>query len=267
MIIWKDENMKKHRNMKKKLKKTLIMIVVALVLFVIFSFVFYYQKVDNYNTAVNDFNIMADEYNKIAKEVSTENINNLPKTINNKEFIWNNPIGYIMLLKDCKLPNSVEKDCDELRRGLQEYLADYVVVEQIKNPETDWVKSRLEMVELIESIGAVTSENNPDGLLGKEGGYKSCIYFGISGVDSSQIDGETIVDKGTDAGGAIEIYETLEDAQKRVDYLRDFDNTMLYSGSYAIVGTMVVRISYILTGEQQLEMTDKIVKAFTAIEE
>ena len=45
-----------------------------------------------------------------------------------------------------------------------------------------------------------------------------------------------------------------------------FDNTILYTGSYAIVGTMVIRISYAYTDEAQYEMTDRIAKAFTQLE-
>ena len=54
--------------------------------------------------------------------------------------------------------------------------------------------------------------------------------------------------------------------QNRVSYLAGFDNTILYSGSYAIVGTMVIRTSYLLTDEEQYNLTDAITRAVTKIE-
>ena len=77
--------------------------------------------------------------------------------------------------------------------------------------------------------------------------------------------GDSIIAKGTDAGGAIEVYKTLEDALNRCDYLSQFDGTLLYSGSYTIVGTIVIRTSYKLTDEQQVELTNNIMQAFTVL--
>ena len=72
-----------------------------------------------------------------------------------------------------------------------------------------------------------------------------------------------MVDKGTDAGGAIEIYSNIKDAMERCEYLSEYDNTLLYSGSYAVVGTMVIRLSYALTDEEQLYLTDRITMELT----
>ena len=88
----------------------------------------------------------------------------------------------------------------------------------------------------------------------------------ISG-NAKTVPGNNIVAKGTDAGGAVEIYATLEEAQARVEYLAGFDGTILYSGSYAIVGTMVIRTSYKLADEQQLLLTHAITMALTSVEE
>lgn len=87
-----------------------------------------------------------------------------------------------------------------------------------------------------------------------------------SAINQNEIPGNNIVAKGTDAGGALEVYANREDAEARVDYLAGFDNTILYSGSYAIVGTMVIRTSYKLTDEQQLILTDAITRAVTMVE-
>lgn len=53
----------------------------------------------------------------------------------------------------------------------------------------------------------------------------------------------------------------------RCEYLKQFDDTMLYTGFYSIVGTMVVRTSYVLTDEQQYTLNDYIVQQFTNLED
>ena len=63
----------------------------------------------------------------------------------------------------------------------------------------------------------------------------------------------------------MEIYNTLEEARARCEYLSGFDGTILYSGSYAILGTMVIRTSYKLTNEQQLAFTRMITEKLTAL--
>ena len=140
-----------------------------------------------------------------------------------------------------------------------------IVVKQITAPSGEWISERLKSVDGITGIQAVTKNLDPDGLLGKEGGFVACIYFSSVAIDQTTVPGDSIVAKGTDCGGAIEVYATLEEAEARCDYLSGFDGTVLYSGSYAIIGTMVVRTSYKLTNEQQYELTNKITNSLTLI--
>ena len=140
------------------------------------------------------------------------------------------------------------------------------VAEQVTVPEEVWLINRLQSVDGIKDIVPVTKDNDPNGMLNKEDGYVSCVYFSYDRVDNSSVPGENVIDKGTDCGGAVEIYGTLQAAQNRVSYLAGFDNTILYSGSYAIVGTMVIRTSYLLTDEEQYNLTDAITRAVTKIE-
>lgn len=165
------------------------------------------------------------------------------------------------------IANSAQKTESDIQtiHDLSNYLSDDIeILKQITAPSEFWVMNRLENVDDVLSIQPVTPDNDPNGLLNKEnGGYSACIYFTSTGIE---VDGDTPVDKGTDGGGAIEVYRSLEDAEGRCDYLSGFDNTVLYTGSYAIVGTMVIRISYIYTDEAQYEMTDRIAREFTQLE-
>jgi hypothetical protein len=138
------------------------------------------------------------------------------------------------------------------------------LLKQITAPTSDWVIEKLGTVEKITGTQAVTEELDPDDLLGKEGGFSACVYFTVSDINPEETVGDSIVAKGTDSGGAVEVYPTVKDAEARCEYLSGFDGTVLYSGSYAIVGTTVIRTSYKLTNEQQMELTNAITVALTS---
>ena len=74
---------------------------------------------------------------------------------------------------------------------------------------------QLKQIVDITGVEAVTKTNDSTGLYGKEGSFKSCIYFTIKDINSSEVKGNSIVAKGTDAGGAVEIYETANEAMAR----------------------------------------------------
>src|SRR5699024_5528287 len=99
-----------------------------------------------------------------------------------------------------------------------------------------------------------------------QGGYTATVYFASDLVDQSQVYGETIVDKGTEAGGAVEVYPTVEDATKRNEYLASFDGAgFLSSGSHSVVGTVVIRTSDQLTASQQKEIETNIYNSLIEI--
>ena len=80
---------------------------------------------------------------------------------------------------------------------------------------------------------------------------------------NKMIPGNDVIEKGTDAGGSVEIYATVEDAENRCNYLSQFDETILYTGSYAVIGTMVIRTSYLLDFDDQVRVTSEITKVIT----
>ena len=95
---------------------------------------------------------------------------------------------------------------------------------QVVNPSEEFVMQRILTVDDVADARAVTEDQDPNGNLHKAGGYTSTIYFESKTVNQSDIyvSGEyadVLIDKGTDAGGAIEVYENVEDAEKRRDYL------------------------------------------------
>lgn len=157
-----------------------------------------------------------------------------------------------------------------VKTALKTYEDSIQSLKQVTAPSDDFVMERLQRVDTITMMGAVTEDHDPNGKLGKQGGYIGCIYFRDSQVDQSQlyVDGDPndVIDVATDGGGAVEIFSKVEDAQRRDTYLGSFDGTALTSGSHYVVGTLLIRTSDELSGTKQLELTEKITQALIAVD-
>jgi hypothetical protein len=132
-------------------------------------------------------------------------------------------------------------------------------LKQVTNPDEAFVVERLEGIETITGISAATEDNDPNGNLHKQGGYTSAVFFSNSQVNQDDVFGDTILEKGTDGGGSIEVYESVENAESRSTYLGSFDGSVLASGSHQVIGTILVRTSDKLTATQQNELTEQII--------
>lgn len=139
-------------------------------------------------------------------------------------------------------------------------------LKQVTEPSQDFVMARLKEVPGILNMAPVTEDNDPTGNLNKAGGYTSTVYFESQNVDQSTVYGNDLIDKGTDAGGAIETYKTNEDVTKRDTYLGALDGGILSSGSHKVIGTVLIRTSNELTATQQNELTQAIINALTRLE-
>ena len=137
---------------------------------------------------------------------------------------------------------------------------------QITNPTEDFIILKLQQLADIGEIAPVTEENDPNGNLNKAGGYTATVYFSHKNVNKEDIFGSDLIDKGTDAGGSIEVYPTEEDAYRRNDYLSGFDGSALSSGSHTVIGTLVVRTSDKLTATQQKKLEKDLIKVLTSLE-
>lgn len=142
---------------------------------------------------------------------------------------------------------------------------------QVVNPSEEFVMQRILTVDDVADARAVTEDQDPNGNLHKAGGYTSTIYFESKTVNQSDVyvSGEyadVLIDKGTDAGGAIEVYENVEDAEKRRDYLATYDGTIFANGTHTVIGTVLVRTSNELTATQQKELEQKVIDALTRLE-
>lgn len=215
-----------------------------------------------YDTIVNNYNDLVNDYNSLKEKTSLDFIKDIPeyKTINDSELFVFDETSFT----EEKLIDEISKISDDINDVSQLY----IVSEQITAPSKDFIYERLNDVGSITSTKAVTQYYDPNMLLGKEnGGYTSCVYFTVDNIAVSDVKGVDAAHKGVDGGGSVEVYATLDDALKRCDYLSQFDGTILYSGSYTIVGTMVIRTSYKLSNEEQIQLTDDIINSLTEIKE
>lgn len=260
---------KKEKNFSKKIKGKIISIVVILVIVVSFvlgiNIVSTISAIEGYNEAAQKFNTYVDEYNKIADKTNVENVEGLASSLQELKIEKENAFEALKVIFGNNSKNKIKSDTNTIYELITHIENSVHVIKQITSPTEQFVKDRLEKVDTIQEIQMVTEKNNPDGLLNKKGGYSSCLYFSSKNISQEKFNGKDVVSKGTDCGGAIEIYTTKEEAEARCEYLSGFDGTVLYSGSYAIVGTMVIRTSYLLSNEEQLELTNNITKELTKI--
>lgn len=204
-----------------------------------------------YNTAIENYNNIANAYNKIINNVSTINI----KDMRDKAILLDKA--------DFNETNFIEADkrITDLQNEIEKLLSEYSVAYRLDTlNEEDIVKS-LKSIKNVISIETVSKNNDPNQLLDKEHGYVSCVYFSLDLIDQTKIPGTSVIKKGTDCGGCIELYSNVEDANNRINYLSQFDNSLLYSGSYAIIGKSVIRASYLLDNQQQITITNQICEA------
>ena len=72
---------------------------------------------------------------------------------------------------------------------------------------------------------------------------------------------------GTAGGGAVEIYSSREEAEKRAEYISFFDGSVMDAGSCAIEGTCLIRTSKYLDEEGQEKLTRAVREALLTVDE
>ena len=267
-----------------KKKKTLLGLIAAIAIIVIGICVWYFQVKKPHNLAETKFNAAVKEVEAKNTEL-TSAMNDAQKILDKKEAVYDHTTkeAFITALSDAKaaqrkIPDLPKKTADinaetkklsepldysSVINAISEkqtaYQNSVLQMKQITNPNEDFVIQRLKGIPNISGYQAVTEDHDPNGNLNKQGGYTSTVYFSTPLIDQSSVYGNDIVDKGTECGGAIEVYASEEDAEKRDSYLASFDGAgMLNSGSHKVLGTIVIRTSTKLTATQQNEFTNNI---------
>ena len=150
---------------------------------------------------------------------------------------------------------------------------------KITDPNAQSVISALKSVSGIISAEAATEDNDPFAMLGTEDGYTSCIFFesdlvpvelpeeeaaeepdenaeGENAPDEEAAEPEAEAPKAltTEAGGAIEVYESAELAESRDEALTKTANADFHT----VFGSMVIRLSPKLSADRQQELLEAI---------
>ena len=146
--------------------------------------------------------------------------------------------------------------------ALEQSIARYALVNA---PAEDYVVDCLSRVPGVIAVAAATEDTDDNNLLGKAGSYYARIVFSHELVGKSTAQGASLVSKGTDCGGSIEVFNTVEDAEKRNTYLGAFDGTFIDSGSHTVIGTVLIRTSSRLKASQQQELEAAIIEILTAL--
>lgn len=267
-----------------KKKKTLLGLIAAIAIIVIGICVWYFQVKKPHDLAETKFNAAVKEVEAKNTEL-TSAMNDAQKILDKKEAVYDNTTkeAFITTLSDAKaaqrkIPDLPKKTADinaetkklsepldysSVINAISEkqtaYQNSVLQMKQITNPNEDFIIQRLKGIPNISGYQAVTEDHDPNGNLNKQGGYTSTVYFSTPLIDQSSVYGNDVVDKGTECGGAIEVYASEEDAEKRDSYLASFDGAgMLNSGSHKVLGTIVIRTSTKLTATQQNEFTNNI---------
>lgn len=156
-------------------------------------------------------------------------------------------------------------DLNSLKNNSIKYKESVHQRELVTNPNQNYVIGALKKVSTITGTQAVTEDNDPNESLNKAGGYTAAIYF-TSSLVTEEVEGTDIIDKGTDAGGCIEVYKNTKDATKRNSYLSSFDGAgIMDSGSHELIGTVIIRTSSKLTATQQKNLSTDIKNELTRL--
>lgn len=144
-------------------------------------------------------------------------------------------------------------------------------LEQVTAPSESFVLGRI--MEIKDEAGmvdviALTEDTDPENLIGKNGWYTSKIIFRHKDVSHYGLDNglKTLAEIGNPAGGCIETYTTVEDAERRNQELTEMEGTVRSPGAHFVCGTMVVRVSEDMKTSTQKILLEMIVDALLRLD-
>ena len=145
--------------------------------------------------------------------------------------------------------------------ALEPYAASVERIRPLVAPTDEYVSERLLTVSTVAATNAVAEGHDPNGNLGKDGGYIGCVFFRDARISvwsfrlNPGSDRNDPVDVGTQGGGSVEIYATQKEAENRLAYLDRFKSQI---GVYGALGSLVIRVTDQLSREKQRELLESI---------
>ena len=174
------------------------------------------------------------------------------------------------LLEETKIPDYTEviEGINRAQTNLENSICQLI---QVTAPSESFVLGRI--MEIKDAAGmvdviALTEDTDPENLIGKNGWYTSKIIFKHKDVKHYGLDNGllTLSEVGNPAGGCIETYATVEDAERRNEELTDMEGTVRSPGAHFVCGTMVVRVSEDMKTSTQKILLEMIVDALLRLD-
>ncbi len=175
------------------------------------------------------------------------------------------------LVSETKIPDYTEviKTIDLAQTNLENSIRQ---LKQVTAPSESFVLSRI--TEIKEAAGmidiiALTEDTDPENYIGKKGWYTSKVIFRHKDVEHYGLSSGllTLSEVGNPAGGCIETYTTVEDAERRNIELTEMEGTVKSPGEHFVCGTMVVRISQDMKTSTQKQLLEMILNSLLRLED
>lgn len=158
----------------------------------------------------------------------------------------------------------IEEANDNLSRSIKQ-------LQQVTCPKEAFILERMTnirddvgMVDLI----ALTEDTDTENHIGKSGWYYSKVIFQQKDVDHYGLANGllTLAEVGNPAGGCVEAFNSVEDAEARNDYLTSIEGTVRSPGAHVVVGTLVVRVTEDIKTSVQQEILNMMVEELLRLE-
>jgi len=286
----KSENKTKKKINKKRLVILVVIGIIIIIILLILRFTIFnkswkeandkytisYEIVYNKNIELDNLIKKAEKLvnskNKALDEVIRKNlVSEIRKAKESKKELTIKPVLIKKIIKETNKLNKVNYEntieilkslYDELNLSIKKY-------NLVDNPAEEYVVSRLKEINEIYNITPYTEDTDKDRYLGKPKRYYSKIVFQHKKVEHYGLENNlmSITEVGNSAGGCVEIFKTVEDAENRNQELKDLEGTNRSPGSHKVIGTILIRTSDDLTKSQQEKLEEKIIEVLTKLDD
>lgn len=220
-------------------------------------------KIEIANEEISDFTAADKKLSFTSKEVSYK------KVVVREEKISTTSNNYIIVMKNKNGDNNIIVYKLEVKTTLSD--KDNAAINA--EPSQEAIAAALNTIDTIKETCILNENTDPNNEIGKDHQY----YIKVSYIDKrvdvkyyGNLDNnynfvatsKSCAENGSEAGGTIEVFRTVEDAKTRKEYLDGFTG-VLSSGKSKLVNTTLIRVSPNLKASEQNDLLEKIYQTLT----
>lgn len=216
------------------------------------------DKIGITNVNVKD---LATNDNKISFDASRVSFK---KVVVREEKISSHSDAYVIVMRD----KETDKEIIRYELELVTNLTDQDSAKINAEPNKESIAAALKTIDTIRETCILNEDTDPNNSLGKDGEYYIKVSYIDNRVDTKYygdldsnlnfvITETSCAESGSDAGGTIEVFRTVEDAKRRKEYLDGFSG-VLSAGKSKLINTTLVRVSPNLKASEQNDLLEKI---------